>query len=378
MNVPMTNVEYTRALERKDREYEARAQRLSKIEVVDGPTLFSTHYEEPHWLWNGILPDAGLCIVAASKAVGKTLFLLQLCDAITKGKPFLGAPTTAAKVLFIELELAKRRTRHRLAKMGLVPTSTFNFSFWWEPGKEGIKTIEDYVEEKGAQLIVVDVLQRIWPMNSDSNNYQDVYSVLGPLREMANRLGVLIILVTHTRKMSALDPLDGVLGSVGILGNADVVMILARQRGETGAVLTVEGNDIESQKISLRFVVDPLGFTRSDILPEEIGLTTEQRAVLEGIRTLGGKARTGKIAEKLGKSDQATSNILKALMKDGLVKSSHYGEYSLLTPNVSDVSDVTAPQGPDKTFITYTTYTPPSAGEEEDANNDEERELGIL
>jgi DNA-binding transcriptional ArsR family regulator len=295
--------------------------------------MMQKEYPEPRYLWQGILPDSGLAVCAASKASGKTLLLLQLADAISRGRDFLGIPTTAANVLFVELELSEAKTTQRLLKMGITTTDNLTFSYntknkKWPQGEEGLKTLRDAIEEHSFEIVIVDVLQRLWPMNADYNSYQDSYNVLAPLRQMANELGVLIVLVTHNRKMQAADFLDGVMGSVGIVANADVVLSIQRQRGENEAVLFIEGNDVESKQLALQFRSDPLGFTLSDASPAEIRQTQERREILDAMRNLGGTAKTGEIATLLGKDIKNISKLLLKLKDEGLVYSTGYGQYS--------------------------------------------------
>jgi hypothetical protein len=315
-------------LENKKAEELARQQRLAKVKITSGAELMQKHFEEPKYLWDSVLPDAGLAVMAASKASGKTMILLQLADAISKGRDFLGLPTRLTKTLFIELELSERRTQQRLLKMGIVPDSMLHFAFRWTAGDEGLKTIADAVKENGFGLVIVDVLQMLWPMDADQNSYQDTYSVLSPLRQLANELGVMILLVTHRRKMETADYLDGVIGSVGIAANSDVIFSLIRTRGEDEALLYIDGNDIESKKIALRFDTDPLGFSLSTASPEEIGLTPERREIIEAIRNLGGTAKPSQIAPIIGKDEKAVSYLCRKLCDAGIIVKTQFGMYS--------------------------------------------------
>ncbi len=331
-------------IEQKKAENVARDERLGKVQITSGTELMKKEFPKPNYLWDSVLPDSGLAVMAASKAAGKTLLLLQLADAISKGRDFLGLPTRLTKTLFLELELSPRRTQQRLLKMGIVADEMLHFSFKWTPGDEGLQTITDANKEHGYGLVIVDVMQMLWPMDADSNSYQDVYGVLSPLRQMANDLGVMIVLVTHRRKMQTEDYLDGVIGSVGISANADVVFSLIRTRGEQEAVLHIDGNDIESQKIALRFNTDPLGFSKSDASPAEIGLTPERRAIMEAIRQRGGKARTHEIAQVIGKKDDNTSHQLDNLESLGLLVKSKYGEWSVKNP-IQSVQSIQSESG---------------------------------
>lgn len=309
---------------------QVKQERLSKIDFVAGNRILTEKYEEPRYIWNGILPDSGLAIVAASKATGKTMLLLQLADAVSKGRPFLGIETETTKTLFLELELSQRRTAQRLAKMGIVPDKNLDFVFKWPAtGNDSLQLLADAIDANSYGLVVVDVMQMLWPLDADTNSYQDTYSVLAPLRQMANDLGVMILLVTHRRKAETADYVDSVVGSVGIAANCDVVMTLQRNRGEDSAILLVAGNDIESQKLVLDFCIEPLGFVRSDASPNEIEQTPERRKILEFMRTNGNQARTSEIARSLGIDDSTASRLVNKLVHEGLATRTQYGTYAL-------------------------------------------------
>lgn len=320
---------YEAAIEQKKAEEKARLARLAKVQIESAAELMQKHFEDPRYIWHSMLPDSGLALLAASKASGKTLLLLQLADAVARGRDFLGMPTTPTKTLYLQLELSDRRTQQRLSKMGLGDTPDLCFAYRWPTGEEGLQTLADYIIKDGYGLVIIDVLQLLWPLEADTNSYQDTYAVLSPLRQLANDLGVMILMVTHRRKAETADYLDGVIGSVGLTANADVVFSLIRNRGDDEAVLHVDGNDIEARKIALRFSVNPLGFTTSDALPDEVGLTQERRQVLDVIRQRGGSARTHEIAEALGKKDSATTYLLDKLADQGLLVRLGYGQWCI-------------------------------------------------
>lgn len=336
----MTLDPFLQTIEAAAAEQQAQEALVSRLGIVNGTAMLTTHYEEPRYLWQGILPDSGLTICAASKASGKTLLLLQLAEAISRGRDFLGVPTTASKVLFLELELSQRRTAQRLSKMGIVPGANLDFSFSWPMGEEGLQELAAAIRGLEYRLVIVDVLQMLWPMDADSNSYQDAYSVLAPLRQLANELRCMIILVTHRRKAETADYLDGVIGSVGLIANADVVMTLARTRGEETAVLCLDGNDIEAQKLALSFLTDPLGFALSTASPDELRQTPERRRVLEYLRGHDRHGRTSEIAAALGIDDSTASRLLKRLCDERLITKTQYGEYALLENGIQSMQSV--------------------------------------
>ncbi|HQB08163.1 MAG TPA: AAA family ATPase, partial [Rectinema sp.] len=93
----MIGDDYEDFIEQQKSKEDMRQNRLAKIEIVSGQELMQKKFPEPRYLWDSVLPDSGLAIMAASKAAGKTQALLQLADAISKGRVFLGMPTRLTK-----------------------------------------------------------------------------------------------------------------------------------------------------------------------------------------------------------------------------------------------------------------------------------------
>jgi len=336
-----------------------RQERLRNVGIISGEELMKKRFPDPVYLWGEALPDAGLAVMAAAKASGKTLLLLQLVAAITRGEPFLGLLTQSTKTLFIELELSERKMQQRLSKTGIVPNELLDFAHAWPTGQEGLQAIQDAIKERNYGLVVVDVMQRLWPQGLDANSYQDSYDVLGPLREMSNRLNCMIILVTHRRKMESVDYLDGVIGSVGIVANADVIMSLVRERGKDEAVLYIDGNDIEASKIALRFGTNPLGFQKSDADPALAGQTSERKEIVQAITDLGGQARISEIVEKTGKSQPNVSKLVRKLVEAGMLTTVKTGTYALITGKIGGYNGYTGYTSPpqEETITDITTIT---------------------
>lgn len=307
---------------------EARRARLAALPPIKSAnTILSTEYPAPRFLVPGILPDSGIVCMAASKATGKTWALLQMAAAVaTGGLAFGRIRCDCARVLFLELELSERRLRERFGKMRLDNLPGLDVATAWRSGAEGIADLEAVIKDRGYGLVIVDVLARLWPRGTDMNDYGSVYGVLGPLRDMANRLGCSVVLATHTRKAEAEDAIDQVMGSVGIVGTADVVLALKRTRGSDDAVLRIDGNDIESQEIVLQFRVDPMGFEAVDIDPRETRLTPERKEVLEALRGVE-EAKATEIASIIGKDPDAVSKHLRALAGDRMAEVVRFGVY---------------------------------------------------
>ena len=81
--------------------------------------------------------------------------------------------------------------------------------------------------------------------------YTEDYESLAALHRLANEKGVSIILLHHTRKMEAEDPVDTVSGTLGLAGCADSVLVL--NRSSQGTTLYVRGRDIEEAEHAVSF-----------------------------------------------------------------------------------------------------------------------------
>ncbi|HEX2242245.1 MAG TPA: AAA family ATPase, partial [Gammaproteobacteria bacterium] len=69
--------------------------------------------EQTPWLVDGLLPQAGLSIIAARPKVGKSTLARTLTLAVARGEPFLDLDTTAGTVLYLALEEKRAELRRQ-------------------------------------------------------------------------------------------------------------------------------------------------------------------------------------------------------------------------------------------------------------------------
>jgi hypothetical protein len=108
--------------------------------------------------------------------------------------------------------------------------------------------------------VVVDFLKRVRPLARSAKNrsvYDADYEALESLQSLASEYGVAILVVHHTRKLAAVDPVDEVSGSTGLSGGADGILVLKRDRGRADAYLHITGREIEEEaELALRWDAD--------------------------------------------------------------------------------------------------------------------------
>ena len=67
-----------------------------------------------------------------------------------------------------------------------------------------------------------------------------------------DRHNIALLLVHHLRKQGASDPFQQISGSNGLMGAADTIWLLQRQRMSNAARLLVTGRDMDSRTLHLQ------------------------------------------------------------------------------------------------------------------------------
>ena len=114
---------------------------------------------------------------------------------------------------------------------------------------EGLEQqIEGFVREHpGTKLVIIDTLQKVRSGKSAARNeYAADYEAMGPLKQLADQLGICIMMVHHTRKQDADDPFDTVSGTNGLHGSVDGTFLFKRSHGQTPRTGTIDvtGRDV--------------------------------------------------------------------------------------------------------------------------------------
>ena len=122
---------------------------------------------------------------------------------------------------------------------------------WRRLDQGGVDDIRAWIEQTdNPRLIVLDTLAGVKPVKTQQG-YTEDYESLAALHRLANEKGVSIIVLHHTRKMEADDPVDTVSGTLGLAGCADSVLVL--NRSSQGTTLYVRGRDIEEAEHAVTF-----------------------------------------------------------------------------------------------------------------------------
>ena len=299
-------------------------------ETVTAADLMAAELPPVRWGVRGLLPE-GVTLLAGKPKLGKSWLALGLCVAVAASGVALGArQVEQGDVLYLALEDNRRRLHKRLGKMlcGPAPDGLEIATSWPKLDEGGVEALGAWLgEHPEARLVAVDTLAKIRPRTRGQNIYQEDYAALEQLLPLAAEHKVAIMVVHHTRKMAAADPLDEVSGSTGLTGGVDGVLLLKRDRGKADAMLHVDGRDIEEPaEYDLKWDAETAGWTIVGDA-EEYRLNKERREIVELLELedepMGPKA----VANALDKDYTAVRQLMSRMHNDGQLSQEGYGKY---------------------------------------------------
>jgi hypothetical protein len=201
----------------------------------------------------------GCVLLAGRPKVGKSWLALDIGLAVAAGRYCLGErKPEQGRVLHLALEDGDRRMQRRITK--LLPTfggewpETFEYATQWPRADQGgIDEIEQWCDKHpDARLVVIDVLAKFRaPSQGKRSVYEQDYAALSKLQELATRRSITILVVHHTRKGEADDPVEEISGTLGLSGAADAFLVL--KKSSAGATLKGRCRDTEDVDLAVQF-----------------------------------------------------------------------------------------------------------------------------
>jgi hypothetical protein len=164
------------------------------------------------WLWPHRIPRGMLTIIAGPPGVGKTFVSLYIAGRITTGGiwPDIGKEAPMGTVILLSAEDSKEYTikkrldllgadAYKIEKIEMVQPDqlgkgrTFSLA-------DDIARLEVMAKKTDAKLIIVDPVNSYLGGKQDGFKDTEVRRVLDPLKEMAERLDIAVVLLMHTKK----------------------------------------------------------------------------------------------------------------------------------------------------------------------------------
>jgi len=192
--------------------------------------------EQPDFIVKDYLPRAAVIELSGPpKTAGKTTFVTHMCDAITRGKPFLGRPTKKGPIVYLSEETPTtfRQALRRAGVEGcedlhiLHKNNTIGMTF-----SNIMLEAVSRAQEVGAGVIVVDTAPAWMGLKGEEENQS------GPVLEAMSHLqnaaaqGFAVLPIRHDRKSGG-SVGTSARGSSAYTGAADIVLQLRRPQNGT-------------------------------------------------------------------------------------------------------------------------------------------------
>lgn len=244
-----------------------------KLQIYDCDYIMNTQMVQTSYIVEKMIYQ-GLYILAGAPKIGKSWFALELCLSVAEGNQFLKHETNCGQALYLSLEDSLLRLQNRLYEFTDEAVDNLSFAIMAESIGNGLdEQIENAKQSlPNLKIVVIDTLQKI--RESTDLSYSSDYKELSVLKNLADKLGIAILLVHHTRKNYDSDPFNMISGTTGLSGCVDGSMVLVEsKRGSRKGKLYCVGRDIENLELNVVFenhhwlVIDEVEPHKRDTFP---------------------------------------------------------------------------------------------------------------
>lgn len=224
------------------------------LHTVSMNELYETVYQSKPPVIDGLL-YSGTYLFAGAPKVGKSFFMAQLAYHVSTGQKLWNYDVHQGTVLYLALEDDYQRLQERMSRMfGVEGTDSLHFAVYAKQLGAGLdEQLEKFINEHpDTRLIIIDTLQKIREASTDNYSYANDYEIVGRMKQFADKNGVCLLLVHHTRKQQAGDRFEMISGTTGLLGCADGAFLMQKEkRTDLSASLEIVGRDQPDQKLHL-------------------------------------------------------------------------------------------------------------------------------
>lgn len=225
------------------------------LHTVSMNELYETVYQSRPPVIDGLL-YSGTYLFAGAPKVGKSFFMAQLAYHVSTGQKLWNYDVHQGTVLYLALEDDYQRLQKRMSRMfGVEGTDSLHFAVYAKQLGAGLdEQLEKFIKEHpDTRLIIIDTLQKIREVSTDNYSYANDYEIVGRMKQFADKNGVCLLLVHHTRKQQAGDRFEMISGTTGLLGCADGAFLMQKEkRTDLSATLEIVGRDQPDQKLHLK------------------------------------------------------------------------------------------------------------------------------
>lgn len=258
--IPTSDTEINPQIENSQENLEEMYRKIQRLtdphylHTITMTELYQTAYQSRPPIIDGLL-YAGAYILAGAPKIGKSFLVAQIAYHVSIGRKLWDFEVHQGTVLYLALEDDYQRIQSRMFMMYGVD-DTPNLHFATVAGRIGNgldEQLENFVREhSNTKLIIIDTMQKIREVGGEAYSYASDYEIIGRLKQFADKYGICVLIVHHTRKRPAGDSFEMISGTTGLLGCADGALLMQKKkRTALEATIDVVGRDQQDQILYL-------------------------------------------------------------------------------------------------------------------------------
>ena len=195
---------------------------------------------QPAELIEGFVPSGGVMVLAGAPGTGKSFTALSWAAAIAEGKPWFGQQTLQAPVVYVLGEGYRRFGKRAKAWASVNGGHTPDNVHFVDGLTQGINLKDaDSVQQLIAMLayvqpglVIFDTLSVLSRLDSENDN-SEVAQVMANVNKIVQATGATAMVIHHTTKSTG-----SVRGASAFVGNADTVVVAAKEKNIEGGATT--------------------------------------------------------------------------------------------------------------------------------------------
>ena len=240
--------------------------KITELEFVTSDEVMDMEFSEPVFVVDQLIPR-GLSLFCGQSKIGKSWLALWLSHRISTGQDVWGFPVRQCEVMYLCLEDTLDRLQRRLVEVTGGESGRIYLATQAEIMGNGLEEqlVNFLTGHPEVGLVIIDTLQKIRELKSEQCSYAGDYNAMTRLKTIADRFGVAVLAIHHTRKANSVDPFQRVSGTTGLMGSADSTFVLLKdERAGSELKLFGTGRDVRDLELGLRFQKSPMDWTLTD------------------------------------------------------------------------------------------------------------------
>lgn len=240
--------------------------KITELEFVTSDEVMDMEFRDPLFVVDRLLPK-GLTLFAGASKIGKSWLALWLAHRVSTGQSVWGFASRQCEVMYLCLEDTLDRLQRRLIEVTGGETGPIYLATEAEIMCNGLEEqLANFLTaHPKVGMLIIDTLQKIREKGSEKGGYASDYNAMTRLKRIADRFGIAMMVIHHTRKAKASDPFQMVSGTNGLMGCADNTFVMLKDdRANSQTKLFGTGRDILDMELAISLRKSPIDWTLDD------------------------------------------------------------------------------------------------------------------